>query len=268
MSTKFLKASIFFALTLSATLSAQAQTLYQVEVIVFSNNSSAAEREETWPQQLTLAYPNNTITLSPDTSVPTATTAGLETTTYKQLPLNQKMLSEWRDRLRASGKYRVLAHSSWLQPSIGQDANKSVVITGGNQFGDHYELEGSIHVKGTSPIKVSTNLWLSSFNLNGESDSSTPVLPALPQELLNQTTSNATSSSLYTVQRVIPHQNEENLLLGKAAYLDNPLIGVLVKVTTYKPTSADAAVNPIMDAPLNSNTSTAIPTSKTSIGAP
>jgi hypothetical protein len=274
MRTKPIITSIIFALTLSSAFLAQAQTLYQVEVIVFSNNNSAAESEETWPQQLSLTYPNNVITLSPETAASTnetsasVTTISSPTETYKHLPLNQKMLSEWRDRLRASGKYRVLAHSSWLQPAIGQAANKSVIITGGNQFGSHFELEGSLQVKGTSPIKVNTNLWLTNFNLNGETDSSKPELPTLPQELLNQTANPATaanSSSLYTVQRVIPHRNEENLLLGKAAYLDNPLIGVLVKVSEYKSTSADAAINPASEL---STGSAPIPTSKTTIGAP
>jgi hypothetical protein len=272
MHTKPIISSIIFALTLSSAFLAQAQTLYQVEVIVFSNTNSAADSEETWPQQLSLTYPNNVITLSPETAASTNETSASVTTisspseTYKHLPLNQKMLGEWRDRLRASGKYRVLAHSSWLQPAIGQAANKSVVITGGNQFGDHFELEGSMQIKGTSPIKVATNLWLTSFNLNGESDSSKPILPALPPELLqaNATTATTNPSSLYTVQRVIPHRNEENLLLGKAAYLDNPLIGVLVKVTEYKPATADTSMAPTASA----IESTPIPTSKTTIGAP
>jgi hypothetical protein len=51
------KKTIAFGFLLSAALSLQAQTVYQVEVIVFANDDPAAASEETWPQPTSLVIP-------------------------------------------------------------------------------------------------------------------------------------------------------------------------------------------------------------------
>jgi hypothetical protein len=212
-----------------------AQNLFQVEVIVFANENPASETEETWPQNTNLSYPDNAITLLPETS---ANSTAPEI--YTKLPTQKLLLNEWRDRLRGSRQYRVLAHTSWLQPASGERAGKPVVITGGTQYGEHFELEGNVQIRGSgSPLKLAANLWMSSFVPTiGESETTSIVLPVIPQQLTieagSQTSKTGTSQSLYTVKRIITQKAQENASLNKAVYLDHPILGVLIKVTEFK----------------------------------
>jgi len=286
--------SFSLVITLMTVLPVTAQTLYQVEVIVFASSNSGSEKEETWPQDKLLAYPENTVALIPENNEPANTAIGdssinnplttdpaslSDTTnsatpsipaTYTELPLQKKMLIEWRDRMRSSGKYRILSHSSWLQPATGPDAGKAVVLTGGNQYGEHYELEGSIRIRGNSqPLKITSDLWLSEFLPGDDSEAVQIQLPPLPKPAAlvtgSETTSVAsdsqttepvvtsraetmssdmtavgatTAAPLYTIKRIITHQSEDNLMPEKPLYLDHPILGILVKISEYKPEQA------------------------------
>lgn len=286
--------ALLMTTTLIGAIPANAQTLYQVEVIVFASNSG--DSEETWPTPQELNLPANTIALLPETAAGTApmpagvipdgaaqagnadnaipATAAVATNNplpplYSELPLNKKMLNDWRDRLRGSGKYRVLAHTGWLQPANGADAAKPVVITGGTQYGEHFELEGSVRISGNgNPLKVSAGLWLSSFIPGTENTLSTSLLPILPKPVLpavdnsaaadpstaatnreNTETDNTGSENsnpvmttpaapLYGISRIITHRAQDNLSLNKALYLDHPVLGVVIKVSEFNPQPA------------------------------
>lgn len=207
--------------TLFFTTASNAQNLLQVEVIVFANESQSAQNEETWPQDITLAYPSNSIQLAKD---------GETASIYSKLAEQNQSLNDWRDRLRGSRKYRVLAHTTWLQPKSGDQANKPVIITGGGQFGQHFELEGSLQLVGTNhPFKLNTNLWLSKFVPSGSSTEISPI--KLPTLETTNSTENNTNTSIYDIKQVVTLISQENITLNKPQYIDHPLINILVKVT-------------------------------------
>ena len=94
---------------------------------------------------------------------------------------------------RAPG-YRVLFHEAWRQPGESFEQAPWLIIQGGKQYGEHFELEGAIRLVKSRYLHIQTNLWKTRFELESTEDYSPlqsaesisapeqdwPVLPALP----------------------------------------------------------------------------------------
>jgi len=66
----------------------------------------------------------------------------------------------------------VLFNETWRQPLFKGNSAPSILILGGEQFGDHFELEGSIKISRSRYLHLQTNLWLSNFQINYGQNSS------------------------------------------------------------------------------------------------
>lgn len=179
---------------------------YQIEVLAFGRYGS--ESEELWSSNLALGYPTNTVNLieetlpegnedsaeesnPEDTSTEMAnlesdsgseTSPSNELTAFKVLPESELHLLEQANKLDRKNKYRVLFHKAWRQPAQSASEAPDVVITGGDQFDQHFELEGSVQLSVSRYLHLRTNLWLSQFSINyGQSYNKWPSLPEVPK---------------------------------------------------------------------------------------
>ncbi len=85
---------------------------------------------------------------------------------FIKLPTEVKLLNGQANTLQKREAYRVLYHESWRQPIQAANQAPSILILGGEQFGGHFELEGSIKISLARYLHVETNLWKSTFELN------------------------------------------------------------------------------------------------------
>ncbi len=223
--------------------SAHAQTLYQVELVVFARDSAEAEVEESWQRDYGLAYPKRLIGLAP---------AGPDSTSpapFQLLPASARRLNNEANTLNRRSNLRVLFHGAWVQPVGGIESADPVLITGGNQYGQHRELEGYVVLTAERYLHLSADLWMTRFSTGNALDADVPVLP-LPRITVQQTATTTDASSTNTATPdigYIPGQiyamdQERRMRSGELQYIDHPRFGLLVLATPYKAAQPPAPV--------------------------
>ncbi len=178
---------------------------YQVEILVFKRSETAsAYDKEAWPKNLALAYPPNVQHLID----PNAASENAEEIDNKQannqasiasgMPASEHQTSliapfelldkthffieNARSAIRRERGVKILFHETWLQPILALDDAPAVLIKGGENFGEHAELEGSITLSLSRYLHIHTDLWLTSFVANyGQQDEHWPDLPTQPR---------------------------------------------------------------------------------------
>lgn len=67
-------------------------------------------------------------------------------------------------RLSSSGEHRLLYHAVWRQPVLNRSQAEAILITGGDRYGEHHELEGSVMLSfNVNRIEVDARLWVATF---------------------------------------------------------------------------------------------------------
>src|SRR5690554_4553942 len=131
--------------------SSDSERWFQIEVIVFSRLNGDSG-EEHWPRD-----PNYL------------------------LPSSERELNRYANALGRHSGHRVLFHEAWRQPFRDNREAPPVIITGGDAYGSHFELEGSIRVTLSRYLHLNTNLWLTRFDPNtGQTPGTWPQLPNRP----------------------------------------------------------------------------------------
>ncbi len=166
---------------------------YQVELIIFERrqNMGGGPDTEVWPRNIALAYPPNVRYLAdPGQQVIESgnTTEPNDAVTQEQpfVPLEQGQF-ELADSARAIERdsgLRLLFHEAWRQPMVPFQQAPAIVISGGEKYDEHHELEGSITFSVSRYLHMHTNLWLTEFESNyGQAIGQWPPLPRPPQKL-------------------------------------------------------------------------------------
>jgi len=190
---------------------------YQVELIIFKRNNNVSDYDkEVWPKNLALAYPPNVQPLfdpaEQDETQPLETSESVNNqnavNTTERLAnteitptdsLTEKTSSDDAERpfsllnaeqyfikganyaLKREPGVTILFHESWRQPMVELEKAPALIIKGGEQFGDHNELEGTVTFSLSRYLHINTDLWLSKFESNyGQEDKHWPELPTLP----------------------------------------------------------------------------------------
>jgi len=97
------------------------------------------------------------------------------------LPEELRQLNEKARHLSRSHKHRVLFHQAWRQPVLDSDEAPALLISAGDQYGAHSELEGTIKFSVARYLHLRTNLWFSEFSHNyGQERGLWPELPTRP----------------------------------------------------------------------------------------
>ncbi|MDA7087788.1 CsiV family protein [Pseudomonas sp. SA3-5] len=128
--------------SLLSTTAAFAETMYQIEVIVFRQTT----------QQLSAARP------APDDwaqgALPIAPSQERNTS-----------LNNEAGKLTPANGYQVLLHKAWAQ-SIGASPSRVALSTGPEHFG-HFPIEGTLDLQQDRLIDLNTNLWVNRFDDSG-----------------------------------------------------------------------------------------------------
>ncbi|MGI9288254.1 MAG: CsiV family protein [Pseudomonadales bacterium] len=149
---------IFVTLTVVCSVALQAQDQerwFTIELLIFKNGGNAWQRED-WESNPELYYPepllvSSALSMSDETDTPT-----------KELEFDGK-LADAAEKLMNTGQYRILYTRRWQQGLLKTKDAPHLLITGGDQHGAHYELEGSIKFSVERYLHVNTNLWFATF---------------------------------------------------------------------------------------------------------
>jgi hypothetical protein len=97
-----------------------------------------------------------------------------------RLETDARLRDDTAQRIRRSRGYRLLAHEAWRQPLPEGGATTRVLLQGGEEFGEHRELEGYVEFDRARYLHVGAHLWLSRFEPAGELSGEPVPLPQLP----------------------------------------------------------------------------------------
>ena len=254
---------------------AQHQGWYQVEMIVFARKYP--ENKEHWPTNIKLRYPSNWVELKDPNQLSEETvdaavdqgaqnTADLTKEGFYQLPSSEQSLASQAQKISRDSRYQLLFHQAWRQEIGSLKHAKSIIINGGDTFGEHQQLEGSIRFSVATYLKVQTNLWLSAFDINvgQEQTNNWPAIPLRPnlshyattdltldadfthalaaensqwKELNNSsfgTEALTEETRTYNTREIILIKQERDMRSNEVHYLDHPVIGVIIKIIPYK----------------------------------
>lgn len=278
---------------------------YQVELLIYANYQQTTADIELWEPQPDLHYPANSLRLidpaeeshSHDTTSsldkivlqsPIINTIELQEPAFTLLPNTELQLLSTAKKIASQRDFRLLFHGAWRQLISPRDQAKSIVITGGDKFDDHYELEGTIKLGVERYLHIDTDLWLNTFISNiGLSETPWQLLPKRPNpepsvmELkksyvegvgrLYSSANNASPPSTafinpkkiatdaltelfgnqFSVERTVTLRQKRRMRSNELHYLDHPLMGILVKITQH-----DRIVLPVNDTSEQSETAT------------
>ncbi|WP_027330930.1 CsiV family protein [Marinimicrobium agarilyticum] len=274
----------------------EAANWFQVEMIVFSREN-AVDGAEQWPRNLQLRYPFNWVELKdapgdqsreqPEEELPSwdRGLARLEQAkktdnTLYRLPEEERSMDRYANAMARSGEYRILFHEAWRQAMVERENSPAILITGGEAFGKHYELEGSVTLTVSRYLHLYTRLWLTEFEPNfGQPPGAWPELPRRPNQPLPEgatpvTSSpapswsgtewdqdwgggNAWDSSLnttssqpdflgkeYLPSRIVTMTQQRRMRSEELHYIDHPLFGLLIKIIPYEPEAENGTSSP------------------------
>lgn len=72
--------------------------------------------------------------------------------------------TDLNQKLNRSPRHRLLYHAVWRQPMLTKNQASAIFIRGGDQFGEHSELEGSVTFNfNVNRIDADVNLWRNTF---------------------------------------------------------------------------------------------------------
>lgn len=210
------------AQTAQEVFSAYYKDWFQIEVIIFERIENRTGDPEAWPRNLTLGYPDNLVFFNAsgeqeaqssgeDNSVllenlrkadaldpinmrmkERIEKAEIQRLTPKEspytfLPKENRILNDEAQRLQRHQAMRVLFHQAWRQPVYALESAPAIVVTGGDKFNQHYELEGTLTFSLSRFLHIHTKLWLTQFEANyGQEIANWPTLPTLPQAGLDK----------------------------------------------------------------------------------
>ncbi len=242
---------------------------YQVEMIVVARKDDAAQ--EHWPSNIKLRYPGDWVELK-DPNITAQSAVDFTKEAFYLLPANERQLNSAAQKLQRNPRFEVLFHNAWRQVITNKKASKAIIINGGQTFGQHQALEGSIRLSVATYLELQTNLWLSQFEVNVGQEV-TPAWPEIPlrpnytsattknlsldseveldQALANENAqwssgsfdanTSATGTEGFVTRRIVLLRQERDMRSSEVNYIDHPVLNVIIQVTPYPPVATDPA---------------------------
>ncbi len=279
---------------------------YRVELIVFRQGGNPREQAEQWDTNIKLSYPlewTTLVTALPDGLSETSGEDQAENTSASPnrsssimsvrenensnllsqaslheplllLPESELTLSEEARKLQRSNNYRVLFHGAWDQGMLERNDGPAILIEGGESFGEHKELEGSIQLKLQRYLHITTNLWITDFATNfGQEELNWPEIPTPPNKpqkrlttLLDDRSNNLWSqlettdsqyddliTSPYIIENIASIKVTRRMRSSELHYIDHPLAGILIQFTPIDSVDEDGVKDEIGDSEENIN---------------
>jgi hypothetical protein len=244
---------------------AQPEELYQVELLVFSRPAGAGA--EHWDAIPELAYPPGSRFLiypgeQSATSIPDRTNPAVENalpapsqpTTFTTLSSGQRQFAGKAAAMQSSGRYRILFHETWIQPMNSQNAAQPIILDRSGDGSPWPALQGSIKLYLSRYFYLDTNLWLNTQGEYLQGDWRMPAPPLAPMSNFAASRPSATSPSAttfrpepadamqvaaesealepeYPFRHAVLLKQTRRMRSGEVAYIDHPLLGVLIRIT-------------------------------------
>jgi len=277
------------AYALVAAPSAMAQTFsydgnrwYEIEVSVFSNESSDESNELVIPDKISLSYfepsrilvPANKIYQIPFTdNEPRFVLSDALIGVQQALPAEEPVLPEfigprnhsaseefritdfnrdpfialgnesasflsYNEKISQAPEHRLLFHAVWRQPVLNRVQSTGILVQGGEQYGLHHELEGSLRFSyNVNRVDVEARLWLASFVSSAELPPGNPQreLPPLPDnDAQTAAVINPGFENQYSINDIAYMEQMRAMISNELHYLDHPDLGIIVEVRPYQ----------------------------------
>jgi len=156
---------------------------------------------------------------------------------FQTLAPSELKLSEAMGHLRRIRRYKPLFHESWMQNLTARKDSPGVLITGGDHYGKHRELEGYIKVSVERYLHIETDLWLHEFlpNFGQIKLLQVPDLPSQnesdQEELSFSSQFDEMFKDPYQIKRSFTLRQSRRMRSREVHYLDHPLMGLIVTIT-------------------------------------
>ena len=218
----------FYALLLLFPLSVFAADLSSVtvEVLLFEpTNNEPGMAEENWP--IRPGFPNysKAIELNADEA-------------YPSLPKTQWQLNESEKKLVNSGQYRILLHTAWKQPLLGEKAALPVHLTAGRQWDRSlpnfsgetmpWEIEGTLKIYNARFIHADADFIL---QLPATSKAATEDFRSINHHALSAVNPDNWRPRSKTQLQYFRLQHAERIKLKEVYYFDHPLFGLIIRIS-------------------------------------
>ncbi len=219
---------------------------YEISLVIFKNRYTT-NNSENWgqPEDLSLQFPNGLVELT-DADTTNIENADLAATAFQSLATQDPEFARALKSISLSSNYIILTSKTWRQPALDSAAAIPVLIQAGKEYDGLYELEGSVILLVSRYLHFKTDLWLADYVQTVE-----PVIPWWQSETFNSEqqepavgglnygqSPGAETVTKYESIRTVVLQESRRMRSGELHFLDHPLFGVLVKVTSYKPPEA------------------------------
>ncbi len=168
----------------------------------------------------------------------------------------------YNEKIDQSPDHRLLFHAVWRQPVLNRIQSTGIYIQGGDQYGNHYELEGSLRFSyDVNRVDVEARLWLASFAGAAELSSGNSLdsldfpdfsdfsdfpddtgsqdapgqLPPLPDNPVLDTSSPTPGfGNQYSITDLAFMEQMRAMVSNELHYLDHPELGIIVEVRPYQ----------------------------------
>ena len=188
---KHLLTIISFIFCLAFSTEGLGQDWYEIEVLIFEQNSNPYENpedRERWPSDLDLAWPMPLVELdlTPEASDSEVNQEDIIPKPYAELPAAERRLSNANYAMRVRDQYNLLWHKSWKAPLLPENDSPWVLIQAGEQIGEHYRLEGGLKVHLARYLHLHADLWLTELQPIGAEEQTEFHWSQLPRPELSR----------------------------------------------------------------------------------
>lgn len=227
MNFKFLMICITFAIcTLFTTMVAAKD--YAIEVIFFVNKDGLIQAAEQFSLSQVIPAPSNGISLD----------AVEEDFLWQPIPKQEYILSDVVNKLKRSGRYRILKHVAWRQPAVKKQDSQPILIRAGHDFSSQFPERAyrSIKFSDTATEPNTENLTNEVRELDGTINVVitryirlyTDLVYRLPKSNPAQLHNALDREQVLVDYSVNSHTRMHSRELH---YIDHPLVGILIEAT-------------------------------------
>lgn len=141
--------------------------------------------------------------------------------------------TRFNSNIDRSPGHRIMFHAVWRQPVLNKIQASAILVNGGDRYGQHSELEGSLLISyNINRVDVDARLWRNSFNIISDQQWNVPLPPFA--EFMTEHSGNRGSAFDLVIDQVYPMLETRQMISNQLHYLDHPALGMLIEVRPYE----------------------------------
>lgn len=221
--------TVFTLLLHSVMVQAEDARWYQVEVILFSQDSEGFRGSEQWPNDYRLPDSQNAIELRPHSEG--------ERVAFSLIASEGLQLTGEADRVRADPDLRLLTHMAWIQPGLESEKTKGVRLALRHEdelaqqaIVDPFTppaLEGVLTLTLSRYLHIKADLLYREARRDSEIERDSQLTLPLDLFLLSE----SDEPLPWSPWQIYRMDESRRMRSNELHYLDHPMFGMLVRVT-------------------------------------